>query len=120
MRNLGLCYAFGIGVAANPLEAVAYFLKAEEAGDVAAIRELAACYMSDDGVRDTSIKARLLTEAAEADDAVAMCELAACYATGDGAPRDVKKARYWFRQAKLSGDERVKERAKAGLKSLKS
>ncbi len=50
MRNLGLCYAFGIGVAANPLEAVAYFLKAAEAGDVVAMRNLGIIYADGRGV----------------------------------------------------------------------
>jgi uncharacterized protein len=61
MRELAGLYLFGIGVAASPEKAFAWQLKAAEAGDIKAARDVAMAYETGVGVATDPEQARLWT-----------------------------------------------------------
>jgi TPR repeat protein len=105
MRNLGLSYMDGLGVAQDYAIAHEWFEKAAGKGNQDAMRDLGMLYENGRGVSRDYAKAREWYEkAAEKGDASAMAYLGALYDGGRGVPRDYAKAREWFEKAADKGD----------------
>lgn len=92
--QLGSCYRFGRGVAADHAEAVRLFRVGAAAGDARAQFNLAQCLVSGIGVPGADFDGAFAHFAAAAAQEYpdAICSLAACYADGRGAARDTPRA----------------------------
>jgi TPR repeat protein len=101
---LGQCYAEGIGVAKNQLEAVKWFRKAAEQGNADAQYNLGCCYYDGKGVEKDSAEAVKWTrKAAEQNDADAQFSLGDSYGSGKGVEKDDIEAAKWYRKAAEQG-----------------
>lgn len=85
MQFLGMCFAFGDGVTADPAEAAAWFRKAAEAGNAGGMLNLGTCYGRGAGVeRDEDQALAWMRKAAEAGSEPAKAVLASREQEGDG------------------------------------
>lgn len=104
MKNLGICYENGAGVAKDPERAVEWYEKAAQLGHASAMCCLGFCYKDGVGVpKDEEKAAELFQQAAEQEDPDAMCTLGWCYETGCGVPQDWGQAAEWYRKAAGAG-----------------
>jgi TPR repeat protein len=100
MRNLGLLYANGQGVAQDYIKAREWYEKAAAKDNGYAMRDLGLLYANGWGVAQDYIKAREWYEKAAAkDDDDAMVDLGLLYANGQGVAQDYIKAREWLEKA---------------------
>ncbi len=105
MRNLGVSYMDGLGIAQDYAMARQWFEKAADKGNQDAMRDLGVLYENGRGVSRDYAKAREWYEnAAGKGDASAMFYLGVLYDSGRGVPRDYAKARVWFEKAADKGD----------------
>ena len=99
-----LCF-YGIGVPANPKEAVRLFSMAAYNGCVNAKYNLAVLLESGIGIKQNNAEAaRLYTEAGAAGCMPAWCNLGLCYLNGRGVPTDFMKAGELLQRAADSGN----------------
>jgi TPR repeat protein len=104
MRNLGVAYRDGWGVAQDYAKARQWYEKAVDKGEARAMADLGELYASGDGVAQDYVKAREWYEkAADKGNADAMTNLGALYAKGFGVAEDSAKAREWFKKAADKG-----------------
>ncbi len=115
MRNLGLLYESGRGVAQNYAKAREWYEKAAAKGDAIAMSNLGGLYADGFGVAQDYAKAREWYEkAADKGNAIAMNNLGFVYENGHGVARDYAKAREWYEKAAANGNAD----AEARLESL--
>ena len=108
MRNLGLLYERGQGVAQDYAKAREWSEKAADKGNAIAISNLGLLYESGQGVAQDYAKAREWYEKAAAKgDAIAMSNLGGLYADGRGVAQDYAKAREWYEKAAANGNARA-------------
>jgi serine/threonine protein kinase len=106
----GLCYAKGQGITKDATQAVIWFRKAAEQGDVKAQNNLGVCYEEGEGViKDTAKAVIWYSKAAEKGDADAIVNLGVCYYNGAGVSKDVSKAVALLKNAASKGDESAKK-----------
>jgi TPR repeat protein len=106
---LGVCYAFGDGVAKDQVEAVKWFRKAAEQNYAPAQFKLGLSYTNRDGVADQVEAVKWLRKAAEQNYAEAQFNLSVCYDNGEGVAEDYVEAYKWRRLAATQGDEDAKK-----------
>jgi TPR repeat protein len=105
MRNLGVSYANGIGVARDYDKAREWYEKAADQNSTVAMTYLGDLYRDGHGVEKDYAKARQLYEkAADKGDKGALHSLGQLYAKGIGVKQDYVKARYWYEKAVDKGD----------------
>ncbi len=105
MRNLGLLYESGRGVAQNYAKAREWYEKAAAKGDAIAMSNLGGLYADGFGVAQDYAKAREWYEkAADKGNAIAMSNLGLLYESGQGVAQDYTKAREWYEKAADKGD----------------
>ena len=110
MRNLGLLYANGQGVAQDYAKAREWSEKGAAKGYVDAMVDLGLLYGNGQGVAQDYAKAREWFEkAAAVGNTDAMRNLGLLYANGQGAAQDYAKAREWFEKAAAKHDASAKE-----------
>lgn len=108
--DVGLCYAMGTGVAANPSLAVAWFTKAAEKGHVEALVDLGMAYHEGMGVaRDLTKATECFGKAAQAGHPVAMLDFGVALANGEGIEKNRAEAYQWFIKAEAAGEAKAKE-----------
>ena len=116
-------YFNGIGVPKDYVEAVKWWRKAAEQGDVFAQYNLGLSYRNGCGVPEDDTEAvKWFRKAAEQGDARAQNMLGAMYHDGDGVPKDDVEAYAWLSLsvAQTNGDEDLKEELEKGLPELKA
>lgn len=102
--DLGVCYANGVGVEKNPLEAFAWWNKAAENGYAQAQCELGSCYEKGFGtVIFTPMAIYWYNRAADQALASAYYNLGRCYAEGIGVAKSDYHAHYWYFLAAMQG-----------------
>lgn len=115
--NVGVLYAQGLGVDADPVEAVRWYRRSAIAGYANAQFNLGAAYYSGEGTEVNLAQAASWWEqAADQDHPEALYNLATLYRRGKGVERDVDKAIYLFQRAASLGDARAQD-ALAELKA---
>jgi TPR repeat protein len=107
---LGFCYHTGFGVPKNEnsgdSEAVIWYRRAVEAGNVLAIHNLAVCYSWGRGVNhDQAEAARLFQMLAEQGNSMAQYNLGIAYLYGKGVAKDLVQAHKCFKLAAEQGYE---------------
>ena len=91
-------YLFGYGVPRDYSEAVKWFRKAAEQGNVDALNNLGVAYRDGQGVpQDYAEAVKWFLKAAQKGSQIAPASLGALYANGQGVPRDFAEAVKWFR-----------------------
>ena len=109
-HNLGVRYAYGIGVPQNDAEAVRWYRLAADQGDTSAQYILGFMYASgQQGVlQDAAEAVRWYRLAADLGHADAQFRLGNMYANSEGVPRDYVEAHKWFNlsAAQSSGEAR--------------
>lgn len=104
LGNLGLCYAFGLGVEPDINNAFTCFKKGAKLGCSTATFNTGLCYGAGRGVRRDYKKAvSFYHQAAEQGKVEAMFVLGSCYANGEGVKQDDSKAEKYFCQASEFG-----------------
>jgi Sel1 repeat len=100
MRNLGVSYMDGLGVAQNDAIARQWLEKAADKGDASAMRDLGALYENGRALLQDYAEAReWYQKAADKGDAGGMVNLGVLYDNGRGVPQDYAKAREWYQKA---------------------
>jgi TPR repeat protein len=100
MRNVGVSYRDGLGIAQDYAQAREWFEKAAAEGATVAMTDLGGLYDNGHGVAQDYVKAREWYEKAAAeDDATAMRNLGLLYNNGQGVAQDYAKAREWFEKS---------------------
>ena len=88
----------------NYSDAVKWFRKAADLGNVEAMLSLGMCYIGGKGVKQDDVEVmKWLRKAAELGDAFAMEMLASGYSNGKGVKKDDKEAAVWYRKAAEQG-----------------
>ena len=104
MRNLGITYEIGHGVAQDYARARDWYEKAAAKGDARAMYNLGLFYQNGQGVAQDYAKAREWYEkAADKGEAEAMTNLGWLYQYGQGVWQDYVKARDWYERAAANG-----------------
>lgn len=104
--QLGVAYAEGCGVRADPVEAVRYFQLAATQGLAVAHSALGDCYTSGTGVAlDVKLAVRHYRKAARKGESGAGRELGRCFRCGAGVDEDWDEAMHWYAIAAGQGDE---------------
>jgi TPR repeat protein len=107
MRNLGIMYLQGKGVACNYKEGIEWLQKAMNAGDPVARFALAIERPFDKRLEGSEVEAeKILTINAQNDDPIAMVYLGIMYRNGLGVPQDTEKAFSLFKRAAAMKDAR--------------
>lgn len=118
--NIGVLYAQGLGVAADPVEAVRWYRRSALAGYSNAQFNLGSAYYNSQGTEKNVAQAVSWWErAAEQDHPEALYNLGTLYRRGQGVQRDVARARSLLERAAARGDNRAGQalenlRAEAG------
>jgi hypothetical protein len=106
MTQMGAMYANGRGVAKDEAEAVRWYRKGAEAGNIDAMLNLASMLAGGNGVaKDDAEALRWYRKGAAAGNSTALYSLAAMYAWGRGVTRDPALASQWMLKALQGGDE---------------
>lgn len=102
---LARCLRAGVGVSADPTQAVCWFVAAAEQGYAPAQFELGQCHAQGIGVAaDSRLAFRWYRAAAEQGYAPAQRLVGTCYAEGTGVVLDPEEAVRWYRAAADQGD----------------
>lgn len=102
---LGNAYRLGQGVAADEVEAVTWYSRAAQAGEVRGQFSLAVMYENGLGVRRNDAEAlRWYLAAAKTGDAQAQFNLGNMIRAGRGCVADARVARQWYEKAAAQGD----------------
>ena len=105
-RNLGYCYAIGLGVDADKSKAAEWYRISGDAGNAKAMCNLGVLYMYGHGVeKDPAKAAEWYRRSSEAGYSRGRTNYACLLRDGEGVPKDPAKAVYWFEQ---SGSPRAK------------
>ena len=105
-RNLGYCYAVGIGVERNKELAAKLYIKASEAGNAKAMCNIGVLYSYGNGVeKDFAKAAEWYRRSAEGGCSRGMTNYACCLRDGVGVEKDSELAAEWFAR---SGSPRAK------------
>ena len=105
-RNLGYCYAIGLGTDTDKKKAAEWYRISAEAGNAKAQCNLGVLYMFGNGVeKDASKAAEWYRRSSENGYSRGMTNYACLLRDGNGVPKDTEKAVYWFTQ---SGSPRAK------------
>lgn len=105
-NDLGIMYAYGIGVNTNLDCAVKWWTKAANLGDAEAQYNLGNAYATGLGVRQDYNKSFIWFKAAAQQSLmVAQTDLAECYAEGKGVHKNIPEAIKWYTRAAAQGDE---------------
>ena len=105
-RNLGYCYAVGLGVERNKELAAELYIKASEAGNTKAMCNIGVLYSYGHGVElDPAKAAEWYRRSAEGGCSRGMTNYACCLRDGKGVERDPELAAEWFTR---SGSPRAK------------
>ena len=103
--NLAACYARGLGVARDQVEAVKWVRKAAEKGYPLAQFSLGNCYDNGNGVTKNAVEAaKWMRKAADQGFAKAQNTLASYYTNGKGVAMSQVEAAKWMRKAADQGD----------------
>ncbi|MGN8702672.1 TIR domain-containing protein, partial [Catenibacterium mitsuokai] len=96
----GYCYENGYGVEKNYTQAVYYYNKAIDLGNIKAMSNLGACYYHGYGTEKDYTKAvTYYNKAIDLGNINAMLQLGICYYYGHGVKQDYKQAFSWFKKA---------------------
>jgi len=105
MNGLGYCYQYGIGVEKNINEAVAWYRKAADAGNVDAMLNIGSRYMNGIDVRKDMREALAwYRKAADAGNVDAIVNLGVCYHEGTGVKQNIDKAIKYYQKANELGN----------------
>ena len=105
-RNLGYCYALGLGVEADKAKAAEWYRISGEMGNAKAMCNLGVLYLYGHVVeKDPAKAAEWYRRSSEAGYSRGMTNYACLLRDGEGVPKDPEKAVYWFEQ---SGSPRAK------------
>ena len=105
MRNLGLLYESGQGVAQDYAKAREWYEKAAAKGDAIAMSNLGGLCADGRGVAQDYARAREWYEkAADKGNAIAMSNLGLLYESGQGVAQDYAKAGEWYEKASAKGN----------------
>ena len=103
--DLGLCYAFGWGVAQDFIKAAEWYTKAADQGFPHGQTNLGRCYLDGEGVtQDLGKAVELFTKAAEQGFSMGQLNLGFCYNEGKGVAQDRGKAVDCYQKAAEQGD----------------
>lgn len=98
--NKGFMYKRGEGVAQNYAEALNWFKKAANLGDVTAMNEIGYMYHEGEGVAQNYAEAlKWFKKAADLGDATAMTNIGLMYILGKGVAENYAEAMKWFKKA---------------------
>jgi TPR repeat protein len=104
LREVGVHYMQGNGVARNPEQGVEWVSKAADKGDTPAMIALARAYTVGVGVNsDLAVAYHWYQKAAEAGNAEGQYQLGLGYARGTGVEKDLEKAKQWLTLARNNG-----------------
>ena len=113
---LGGFYAAGLGVPADPNEALMWYHKAADQGYAPAKTKIGSCYENGRGVPKDELEAvKWYRQAAEQGDAPAMRRLGLCYQNGIGVAKDDVEAADWLRKSSEQTVNLERKAAEAGL-----
>ncbi|MDI9409774.1 MAG: tetratricopeptide repeat protein [Candidatus Pacebacteria bacterium] len=103
--DIGIIYEFGRGgVTQDYAQAVVWYRKAAEQGNVKAQTNLGAMYRNGNGVpQDYALAVVWYRKAAEQGDSYAQFSLGLSYDNGKGVPQDNAEAVVWYRKAAIQG-----------------
>lgn len=101
---LGQMYEKGYYVDANIKEAILWYKKAAQQGDVNAQLNLAYLYGKVDSVKDNKAAFEINLKLAKAGNRYAQRALGYSYIMGEGTPKDYKQAMHWLYKAQEQGD----------------
>ena len=105
-RNLGYCYAIGLGVGTDKAKAAEWYRISGEAGNAKAMCNLGVLYLYGHGVEQDPVKAaEWYRRSSEAGYSRGRTNYACLLRDGVGVAKDPEKAVYWFEQ---SGSPRAK------------
>jgi TPR repeat protein len=105
IRNLGISFRDGLGVARDYEKAREWFEKAADRGDASAMSSLGELYRDGRGVAQDYAEAReWYGKAADNGDPIAMTNLGLLYDNGHGVAQDYAEAREWYGKAADNGD----------------
>jgi TPR repeat protein len=105
---LARCYALGVGVEEDQVQAVSWLRKAAEQGNAAAQVSLAYCYEMGQGIaQHLQAAVAWYEKAANAREPRAMYYLAGCYRDGIGVTKNLPKAIEWYEKAANAGEPRA-------------
>jgi hypothetical protein len=105
MKDLGVMYAKGRGVAKDDVEAVRWYRRGAEAGNALGMYNLGVMYAEGRGVaKDDAEAVRWYRRGAEAGNALGMYNLGVMYAEGRGVAKDDVEAVRWNRRAAEAGN----------------
>lgn len=118
-HDLGVLYARGKGVAADPEKAAELYWRSARNGSIAGEVEYAIAVFNGDGIAKNEVSAaRWFRRAASQGNAIAQNRLARLYATGRGVPRNLVEAAAWHLVAAGQGlDDTWLDGALRGLPS---
>ena len=101
-------FSISHGVPQSYTEAVKWYLKSAEQGNVIAQYNLGVCYESGRGVpRSYKEAVKWYLKSAEQGNARAQCNLGCCYESGLGVPRSYEEAVKWYLKSAEQGDARA-------------
>ncbi len=101
--SLGTIYYYGEGVKKDVAEAIKWFRKAADQGDVLAQYSLGMCYH--DGIKKDLVEsAKWYRKAADQGNVFAQYYLGLCYYRGDGVEKDLVESAKWYRKAADQGN----------------
>jgi TPR repeat protein/ubiquitin-protein ligase len=113
--NLGVCYAEGLGVPQDLMEAGKWWREAAKKRDPLALQKLTECLKAAGEIRDGEVMVgyvttgdsaeaqRLMLEAANGGHAEAQFRVGVNYGAGNGLPQNMSEAVAWFRKAAQQG-----------------
>ncbi len=108
--NVGVLYAQGLGVEADPVEAVRWYRRAAHAGYANAQFNLGAAYYRGEGTEvNVSQAVSWWEKAAEQGHAEALYNLGTLYRRGEAVPQDTRRAVSLLNEAAALGDSRAQE-----------
>lgn len=103
-RALAEMYEKGYYVDANIKEAIVWYKKVAQEGDVDAELNLAYIYKTVESVKDDEAAFKILSKLASNGNLYAQKTIAYNFMQGEGGVQDYKQAMYWFKKAYTQGD----------------
>jgi TPR repeat protein len=107
---MGTAYAEGLGVEVDPEEAVLWYRRAAELGNVLAQHNLGNVHFAGEGVpQSDSLAVEWWLKAASQGDAIPALRLGTMYEDGRGVTRDLAEARRWYGESASRGNQAAEE-----------
>ncbi len=104
MYNIACMHYFGDGTPRDPEKALAWFLKASEAGDPEAASRAGTILLSEEGMKDPERAFACFLKAAEAGSLSGMGNAAVCLLEGTGTVQDTEAGLAWMEKASSKGN----------------